>query len=65
MVRDTKYVIQILILFIPIPAFWALFEQQGSRWVLQAIQLNRNVVSLIYDLKTMSISCLDISLHEQ
>jgi len=49
MVRDTKYVIQILILFIPIPAFWALFEQQGSRWVLQAIQLNRNVGSAVIE----------------
>jgi len=40
MKRDTKYVLQIILLFLPIPAFWALFDQQGSRWTLQAIQLD-------------------------
>jgi len=49
MIRDTKYVMQILILFLPIPAFWALFEQQGSRWVLQALKLNRNIGSAVIE----------------
>ena len=44
MKRDTKYVLQILVLFIPIPAFWALFDQQGSRWTLQAISMDGHLV---------------------
>uniref|UniRef100_F7BLJ0 Uncharacterized protein n=1 Tax=Ciona intestinalis TaxID=7719 RepID=F7BLJ0_CIOIN len=38
--RDTKYVMGILLLFTPLPFFWALFDQQGSRWTLQALQLD-------------------------
>jgi len=43
MKRDTKYVLQVVVIFLPIPFFWALFDQQGSRWTLQAIQLNGNI----------------------
>lgn len=45
MKRDTKYVLQVVVIFLPIPFFWALFDQQGSRWTLQAIQLDGNIVS--------------------
>lgn len=31
---------QILYLYIPLPIFWALFDQQSSRWTLQAVQMN-------------------------
>ena len=48
MKRDTKYVLQVVVIFLPIPFFWALFDQQGSRWTLQAIQLNGNIVSFIF-----------------
>ncbi|XP_039274283.2 solute carrier family 15 member 1-like [Styela clava] len=40
MVRDTKYVLRVLILYIPLPLFWTLFDQQGSRWTLQATRMN-------------------------
>lgn len=40
LVRDTKYVLRVLILFIPLPFFWSLFDQQGSRWTLQATRMN-------------------------
>nr|XP_039274799.1 solute carrier family 15 member 2-like [Styela clava] len=40
MIRDTKYVLRVFILFIPLPFFWALFDQQGSRWTLQCIELD-------------------------
>lgn len=33
----------ILFLYIPIPIFWTLFDQQSSRWTLQAIRLNGNL----------------------
>lgn len=43
MVRDTKYVLRVLVLYIPLPFFWALFDQQGSRWTLQATRMNGQV----------------------
>lgn len=45
MIRDIKYVFNVLVLFIPLPLFWALFDQQGSRWTLQAIRMDGYVVS--------------------
>lgn len=33
-------VTRVLFLFIPLPMFWALFDQQGSRWTLQATKMN-------------------------
>ncbi|KAI0212939.1 Solute carrier family 15 member 1 [Lamellibrachia satsuma] len=33
---DMKRLMMVLWLFLPLPLFWALFDQQGSRWTLQA-----------------------------
>ncbi|XP_011187890.1 peptide transporter family 1 isoform X4 [Zeugodacus cucurbitae] len=40
MVADTKVLLKILTLFLPFPVFWALFDQQGSRWTFQATRMN-------------------------
>ncbi|XP_070570103.1 solute carrier family 15 member 1-like [Ptychodera flava] len=40
MVNDTKCLLHVLVMFIPLPVFWALFDQIGSRWTLQATQMN-------------------------
>ena len=40
---ETKILLNILILFIPLPLFWALFDQQGSRWLIQATKMNGNI----------------------
>lgn len=40
LVADTRVVFQVLVLYLPITLFWALFYQQGSRWVLQAVRMN-------------------------
>jgi proton-dependent oligopeptide transporter, POT family len=37
---DTKMVLNALVMFVPIPIFWTLFMQQGSRWVFQATRMN-------------------------
>ncbi len=47
LVEDTKIVLQVLILYIPLPVFWALFDQQGSRWVFQATRMNGALGSYI------------------
>lgn len=40
MVSDTKTLMKILVLYLPFPVFWALFDQQGSRWTFQATRMN-------------------------
>lgn len=35
----------ILFLYLPLPIFWALFDQQASRWTLQATRMNGQVGS--------------------
>lgn len=42
-INDVKKFIRVIIMFIPVPVFWALFDQQGSRWTLQAQKLNQQV----------------------
>merc|ERR1719489_638794 len=39
-IRDIKYVFNVLVIYIPLPLFWSLFDQQGSRWTLQAVRMN-------------------------
>jgi proton-dependent oligopeptide transporter, POT family len=43
MVEETKIVLNILVMYLPIPLFWALHAQQASRWVFQATKLDGNV----------------------
>jgi solute carrier family 15 oligopeptide transporter 1 len=33
----------ILLLYLPLPMFWALFDQQGSRWTFQATRMNGDI----------------------
>ncbi|KAJ7345891.1 hypothetical protein JRQ81_001841 [Phrynocephalus forsythii] len=40
LITDVKMVTRVLFLFIPLPMFWALFDQQGSRWTVQATKMN-------------------------
>ena len=40
---DCKAVLRVLALFIPLPLFWALFDQQGSRWTYQAQKMSTYV----------------------
>lgn len=37
---ETKILMHVLVLYLPLPVFWALFDQQGSRWTLQATRMN-------------------------
>ncbi|CAK8674326.1 unnamed protein product [Clavelina lepadiformis] len=46
LIRDIKYVLNVLVLYIPLPLFWTLFDQQGSRWTLQATRMDGYVGSL-------------------
>ncbi|XP_058151707.1 solute carrier family 15 member 2 isoform X2 [Dasypus novemcinctus] len=43
LIMDVKALTRVLLLYIPLPMFWALLDQQGSRWTLQATRMNRNL----------------------
>uniref|UniRef100_A0A8C2AEW9 Solute carrier family 15 member 1 n=1 Tax=Cyprinus carpio TaxID=7962 RepID=A0A8C2AEW9_CYPCA len=45
LIAQVKMVLKVLFLYIPLPMFWALFDQQGSRWTLQATTMDGNFVS--------------------
>ncbi|KAH8387299.1 hypothetical protein KR093_006093, partial [Drosophila rubida] len=40
MVHETKCLAKILLLYVPFPIFWALSDQQGSRWTFQATHMD-------------------------
>ncbi|NWW78690.1 S15A1 protein, partial [Climacteris rufus] len=44
LIAQTKMVLKVLFLYIPLPMFWALYDQQGSRWTLQATTMNGDFV---------------------
>ncbi|XP_069328796.1 solute carrier family 15 member 2 isoform X2 [Eulemur rufifrons] len=43
LLTDVKALTRVLFLYIPLPMFWALLDQQGSRWTLQATKMNGNL----------------------
>ncbi|KAJ8389780.1 hypothetical protein AAFF_G00114860 [Aldrovandia affinis] len=47
LIAQVKMVLKVLFLYIPLPMFWALFDQQGSRWTLQATTMDGNFGVLI------------------
>ncbi|XP_078620946.1 solute carrier family 15 member 2-like [Branchiostoma floridae x Branchiostoma japonicum] len=46
LVRDIKLVLHVMIMFLPLPIYWTLFSQQGSRWTLQAYRMDGDVGAL-------------------
>ncbi|XP_066154994.1 peptide transporter family 1-like isoform X2 [Euwallacea fornicatus] len=43
LVSDIKALLKVLVIYIPIPIFWALYDQQGSGWTFQAVRMNGNI----------------------
>lgn len=40
LVSEVRAVLKVSVLFITFPMFWALYDQQGSRWTFQATRMN-------------------------
>ncbi|XP_026231510.1 solute carrier family 15 member 1 [Anabas testudineus] len=40
LIAQIKMVLKVLFLYIPLPMFWTLFDQKGSRWTLQATTMD-------------------------
>jgi len=47
LVEDVKGVLRVLVLYLPIPVWWALFDQTGSRWTFQATRMDGMVGSSV------------------
>uniref|UniRef100_A0A671N147 Solute carrier family 15 member 1-like n=1 Tax=Sinocyclocheilus anshuiensis TaxID=1608454 RepID=A0A671N147_9TELE len=47
LIAQIKMVLKVLFLYIPLPMFWTLFDQKGSRWTLQATTMTGDFVSFI------------------
>ncbi|KAG8232131.1 hypothetical protein J437_LFUL012140 [Ladona fulva] len=46
-INDIKGTLRVLYLLLPLPVFWALFDQQGSRWTFQATRMDGTIGSFI------------------
>jgi dipeptide/tripeptide permease len=44
-ISDAKSFAKVTFMFLPLPIFWALFDQQGSRWTLQATKMDTKLSS--------------------
>uniref|UniRef100_A0A3Q2XIS0 Solute carrier family 15 member 1 n=1 Tax=Hippocampus comes TaxID=109280 RepID=A0A3Q2XIS0_HIPCM len=47
LIAQIKMVLKVLFLYIPLPMFWTLFDQKGSRWTLQATTMDGNFGALV------------------
>ncbi|EDV34193.1 uncharacterized protein Dana_GF21180, isoform A [Drosophila ananassae] len=45
LIEDVKVLMRVLFLYLPLPVFWALFDQQGSRWTFQATRMDGDMGS--------------------
>ncbi|CAF0750344.1 unnamed protein product [Didymodactylos carnosus] len=45
-IEDVRTVIHVLVLFVPLPMFWALYDQVGSRWTFQASLMDGSLGAL-------------------
>ncbi|XP_077296688.1 solute carrier family 15 member 2-like [Arctopsyche grandis] len=43
LINETKQVLRIFILFMPLTVYWSLIDQLGSRWTLQATKMDGNI----------------------
>uniref|UniRef100_H3D8Z8 Solute carrier family 15 member 1 n=1 Tax=Tetraodon nigroviridis TaxID=99883 RepID=H3D8Z8_TETNG len=47
LIAQIKMVLRVLFLYMPLPLFWTLFDQKGSKWTLQATNMNGNFGLLV------------------
>uniref|UniRef100_A0A669BY42 Solute carrier family 15 member 1 n=1 Tax=Oreochromis niloticus TaxID=8128 RepID=A0A669BY42_ORENI len=54
LIAQVKMALKVLFLYIPLPMFWALFDQQGSRWTFQATTMNGNFATSLSSHQTVN-----------
>ncbi|XP_053734088.1 solute carrier family 15 member 1 [Synchiropus splendidus] len=55
LIAQIKMVLKVLFLYIPLPMFWTLFDQKGSRWTLQATTMNGDFGLLVVQPDQMQV----------
>ncbi|XP_026679939.1 solute carrier family 15 member 1-like [Diaphorina citri] len=50
-INDIKILLRVLVLFVPLPVFWALFDQQGSKWTSQADRMRGDLTGTSFAIK--------------
>ncbi|KAI4499289.1 hypothetical protein M0802_005549 [Mischocyttarus mexicanus] len=55
LVEDIKSSLQVLKMFLPLPIFWALFDQQGSRWTIQASRMDGEIGNFLIQADQMQV----------
>lgn len=55
-IEDFRAVLGILLLFVPAPIYWCLYDQQSSLWTLQANRMDGNVLNTGFVLEPDQIS---------
>ncbi|VDM50807.1 unnamed protein product [Toxocara canis] len=56
-VEDVKSLIRVIIVLLPVPFFWSLYDQQGSRWIIQAVAMNSKITDSFTLLPDQVITC--------
>uniref|UniRef100_A0A3P9NIH5 Solute carrier family 15 member 1 n=1 Tax=Poecilia reticulata TaxID=8081 RepID=A0A3P9NIH5_POERE len=56
LIAQIKIALRVLLLYIPLPMFWTLFDQKGSRWTLQATTMDGNFGSIVIQPDQMQVS---------
>lgn len=46
-VNDVIALFKLIVMFLPVPMFWALYDQQGSIWLLQGIQMDCSAFGIL------------------
>merc|ERR1712223_1701875 len=55
-IEDVKALGNVVYMFLPFPIFWALFDQQGSRWTFQATRMNGDTFGYVILPDIMQVS---------
>ena len=58
LVEDVKSLLGVLLLYIPVPIWWALFDQTGSRWTFQATRMDGTIGATTIKPDQMQVSSL-------
>uniref|UniRef100_A0A2K6SDB3 Solute carrier family 15 member 1 n=1 Tax=Saimiri boliviensis boliviensis TaxID=39432 RepID=A0A2K6SDB3_SAIBB len=58
LISQIKMVTRVMFLYIPLPMFWALFDQQGSRWTLQATTMSGRILNISPPLPLQTVNAI-------
>lgn len=56
LVDDIRTLMRILVLYIPLPMFWTLYDQRGSRWAIQANKMDGHIGNFIIQPEQISLA---------